>query len=143
MTGFRAADLTAELASARLLLESSCVAFEYECPPPLGVELERPLALVLREAVTNIARHADATHVRVGFGCGDGRVRMRIADNGCGGIDTEGNGLAGIRERVRALGGSLAIASPRGGTTLEVMVPLPAASLLAVAAHQAATEQDA
>ena len=143
VTGFRAADLTAELASARLLLESSCVAFEYECPPPLGVELERPLALVLREAVTNIARHADATHVRVEFECGDGRVRMRIADNGCGGIDTEGNGLAGIRERVRALGGSVAIASPRGGTTLEVMVPLPAASLLAVAAHQAATEQDA
>src|SRR5690606_12465196 len=101
VTGFRAADLAAELASARLLLESSGVAFEYECPPPLGAELERPLALVLREAATNIARHADATHARIDFGRENGRLRMRIADNGRGGIDVEGNGLAGIRERVR------------------------------------------
>src|SRR5690606_26355976 len=83
VTGFRAADLAAELASARLLLESSGVALEYDCPPPLGADLERPLALVLREAATNIARHADATHARIDFGRQDGRLHMRIADNGC------------------------------------------------------------
>jgi two-component system sensor histidine kinase DesK len=128
VTGFRAADLAAELASARLLLESSGVVFDYECPPPLGADLERPLALVLREAATNIARHADATQARIDFGREDGCLRMRIVDNGRGGIDGEGNGLAGIRERVGALGGSVAIASPRGGTTLDIQVPLPAAA---------------
>lgn len=133
VTGFRAADLAAELASARLLLDSSAVALSYDPPPPLCAELERPLALVLREAVTNIARHAGASRVQVGFAREGGHLRMRIVDDGRGGIDGEGNGLAGMRERVRALGGSLAIASPRGGTTLEIVVPLPSASLIAAA----------
>jgi two-component system sensor histidine kinase DesK len=125
VTGFRAADLAAELASARLLLECSAVALSYDPPPPLCAELERPLALVLREAATNIARHAGASRVQVSFAREGGSLRMRIVDDGRGGIDGEGNGLAGMRERVRALGGSLAIASPRGGTTLEIVVPLP------------------
>jgi two-component system sensor histidine kinase DesK len=69
---------------------------------------------------------------------------MRIVDDGRGGIDGEGNGLAGMRERVRALGGSLAIASTRGGTTLEIVVPLPSASLIAAAVQSmSAMEHDA
>jgi two-component system sensor histidine kinase DesK len=144
VTGFRAADLAAELASARLLLESSGVALGYDPPPPLSPELERPLALVLREAATNIARHAGASQAQVGFAREGGSLRMRIVDDGRGGIDGEGNGLAGMRERVRALGGSLAIASTRGGTTLEIVVPLPSASLIAAAVQSmSAMEHDA
>jgi two-component system sensor histidine kinase DesK len=144
VTGFRAADLAAELASARLLLESSGVTLGYEPPPPLSPELERPLALVLREAATNIARHAGASQAQVGFAREGGSLRMRIVDDGRGGIDGEGNGLAGIRERVRALGGSLAIASTRGGTSLEIVVPLPSASLIAAAVQSmSAMEHDA
>jgi two-component system, NarL family, sensor histidine kinase DesK len=144
VTGFRAADLAAELASARLLLESSGVALGYDPPPPLSPELERPLALVLREAATNIARHAGASQAQVGFAREGGSLRMRIADDGRGGIDSEGNGLAGIRERVRALGGSLAIASTRGGTSLEIVVPLPSASSIAAAVQSmSAMEHDA
>jgi two-component system sensor histidine kinase DesK len=144
VTGFRAADLAAELASARLLLESSGVTLGYEPPPPLSPELERPLALVLREAATNIARHAGASQAQVGFAREGGSLRMRIVDDGRGGIDGEGNGLAGMRERVRALGGSLAIASTRGGTTLEIVVPLPSASLIAAAVQSmSAMEHDA
>ena len=144
VTGFRAADLAAELASARLLLESSGVALGYDPPPPLSPELERPLALVLREAATNIARHAGASQAQVGFAREGGSLRMRIVDDGRGGIDGEGNGLAGIRERVRALGGSLAIASTRGGTSLEIVVPLPSASLIAAAVQSmSAMEHDA
>ena len=144
VTGFRAADLAAELASARLLLESSGVALGYDPPPPLSPELERPLALVLREAATNIARHAGASQAQVGFAREGGSLRMRIVDDGRGGIDGEGNGLAGIRERVRALGGSLAIASTRGGTSLEIVVPLPSASLIAAAVQSiSALEHDA
>jgi two-component system sensor histidine kinase DesK len=140
VTGFRAADLAAELASARLLLESSAVTLDYDTPPALSPDIERSLALVLREAATNIARHANASRAEVRFVRDGGQLRMRIADDGRGTGSTgtaEGNGLAGMRERVRALGGSLAFASARGGTTVEVAIPLPAASLLAAATAQA------
>jgi two-component system sensor histidine kinase DesK len=126
VTGFRAADLAAELASARLLLESSAVALDYDAPPALSPEIERPLALVLREAATNIARHAQASRAEVRFVREDGKVRMRIADDGRGASAAEGNGVVGMRERMHALGGSFAFASTREGTAVEVAVPLPA-----------------
>ena len=136
VTGFRAADLAAELASARLLLASSSVALEYDAPPALSPDIERPLALVLREAATNIARHARASRAEVRFAREGGQLRMRIVDDGRGSSGAEGNGLAGMRARVRELGGSLAFASARGGTTVEVVLPLPIASLLVAAAPQ-------
>jgi two-component system sensor histidine kinase DesK len=126
VTGFRAADLAAELASARLLLESSAVALDYDLPPPLSPEIERPLALVLREAATNIARHAQASRAEVRFVREESRLRMRIADDGRGASSAEGNGVVGMRERVRALGGSFEFASSKTGTAVEVAVPLPA-----------------
>jgi len=128
VTGFRATDLAAELASARLLLESSAVQLDYGQPPCMPVEIERALALVLREAATNIARHAGATQASVSFETVDGGLCLTVADNGRGGIAEEGNGLSGMRERVRGLGGRLQIHSVRGqGTRLRVVVPLPAA----------------
>ncbi|MFT3897210.1 MAG: sensor histidine kinase [Thermomonas sp.] len=126
VTGFRAADLAAELASARLLLESSAVALDYDAPPALSPEIERPLALVLREAATNIARHAHASRAEVRFVRENGGLRMRIADDGRGASSAEGNGVVGMRERVRALGGSFEFASSKAGTAVEVAVPLPA-----------------
>jgi two-component system sensor histidine kinase DesK len=60
VTGIRASDLAGELASARLLLE--CQQVHLHTPPPaMPVDVERGLALVLREAATNIVRHAQAT----------------------------------------------------------------------------------
>lgn len=125
VTGFRAADLAAELASARLLLESSAVALDYDAPPSLSPEVERPLALVLREAATNIARHARATRAEVRFVRDAAQLRMRIADDGRGAASAEGNGVVGMRERMRALGGSFEFASSTTGTAVEVAVPLP------------------
>jgi two-component system sensor histidine kinase DesK len=127
VTGIRATDLAAELASARLLLESSAVHLEYGPPPWMPVEIERGLALVVREAATNIARHAAATRAQVSFEVIDGGLCLSIADNGRGGVEEEGNGLTGMRERARALDGRLQIHSRRGqGTHLRVVVPLPA-----------------
>ncbi|MEO6801225.1 MAG: sensor histidine kinase [Rhodanobacter sp.] len=129
VTGIRATDLAAELASARLLLESSGVQLEYDSlPEDLPREIERGLSLVLREAVTNIARHAGASRARIELVREHASVSMHISDNGHGGIrgDGEGNGLCGMRERVRAMAGSLGIESPRGnGTHLRVVVPVP------------------
>ena len=123
--GMRAADLAAELASARLLLQSSGVEFEWDgSVPGLSADIERQLAMLLREAVTNVARHARARRVTAMIRAEGGNVLLRVVDDGRGGVDGEGNGLIGMRERVRALGGVLRIDSPRGhGTALEVLIP--------------------
>jgi two-component system sensor histidine kinase DesK len=129
VTGMRRSDLAAELVSARLMLEASGLAFEADVPAELSLppEIEAPVALVLREAVTNIHRHARATTARVAISCDGERFHMRIGDNGRGGLAAHGNGISGMRERVRALGGTLAIDSPaRRGTTLDIAVPLRA-----------------
>ena len=126
VTGIRATDLAAELASARLLLGSSAVHLDYE-PAPAGLpaEVERGLSLVLREAATNIARHAQASRAKIEWSREGDVLRLCVDDDGRGGLSAEGNGLAGMRERVRALGGTLAVDSPRGrGTRLSIDVPL-------------------
>ena len=126
VSGIRAAALAAELASARLLLETAGVQMEYwsdghELPP----DVETCLALVLREAVTNIQRHARANRVEVTVIAGAERVVMRVRDDGRGGVNERGNGLTGMRERIVARGGEFAIDSPRGrGTGIAVSLPL-------------------
>ena len=133
VTGMRRSDLAAELLSARLMLEASGIVFICDgCDglAPLPHTVEAPLALVLREAVTNIHRHARATEARIDISSTEGELRMRISDNGCGGLAAHGNGVSGMRERVRALGGTLAIDSPaRKGTALELRVPLTVAAV--------------
>jgi len=141
VTGIRATDFAAELASARLLLESSGVHLDYGQPPCLPAEIERGLSLVLREAATNIARHSAATCASVAFECIDGGLCLTVSDNGRGGVLEEGNGLTGMRERVRALGGRLQIHSQQGqGTRLRVVVPLPASAVQAIAAPDSAID---
>ncbi|MDF3981046.1 sensor histidine kinase [Luteibacter sp. PPL554] len=126
VTGIRATGIAAELASARLMLNASLVTFDYVSDvPALPERVEAGLALVLREAVTNIHRHAQATHAEARVAVEKGTLALCISDNGRGGVGTEGNGLAGMRERVKALGGTLQIDSERGkGTRLRVAVPL-------------------
>ncbi|HEV2539806.1 MAG TPA: sensor histidine kinase [Frateuria sp.] len=134
VTGMRRSDLAAELVSARLMLEASGVALEGELPArtDLPEHIEAPLALVLREAVTNIHRHARASRARVAIAIGDHGIDMQIGDNGRGGLAAHGNGVSGMRERVRALGGTLSIDSPlRRGTVLSLHVPLPRAPVSA------------
>jgi Signal transduction histidine kinase len=129
VTGMRRSDIAAELVSARLMLEASGIAFDSGLPETLTLpaEIEAPLALVLREAVTNIHRHARATTASVRFSIDTGSFEMRIGDNGRGGLAAHGNGVSGMRERVRALGGALDIDSPVGrGTRVSIRVPLAA-----------------
>jgi two-component system sensor histidine kinase DesK len=125
VTGIRAAGLAAELASARLLLESDGIAMT--CPPhlpPLSADQETVLALTLREAITNLQRHARATTADVRLQEEAGQLRLVIQDNGRGGAIVPGNGLTGMRERLEAVGGSLRIdAQPLRGMRLEAVVP--------------------
>ena len=127
VTGIRAAGLAAELASAKLLLESDGVTLRYDAHevvvPP---DLETVLALALREAVTNIQRHARATLAEVSLTSTGDHVQLRIRDNGVGSAAVPGNGLSGMRERVESRGGRLRIDSTlRQGTCVEITLPLP------------------
>lgn len=127
VTGIRASDLAAELASARLLLECQQVHLDYAPPPPMPADIERALSLVLREAVTNIARHARATTAEVRIEREGSSLLMQVRDDGRGGVLSEGNGLAGMRERVAGLRGTLQLGMPRGGgTCITIQVPMPA-----------------
>jgi two-component system sensor histidine kinase DesK len=132
VTGIRAAGFAAELASAALLLRASGVQFDSQQQVSnLPESVECGLALVLREAATNIARHAHATRARASMVRSGDDVQLRIEDNGRGGVHLQGNGLRGMRERVQALGGSLRLDSPLGaGTRLEIEVPLAAGGVV-------------
>ena len=130
VSGIRAAGIAAELASAKLLLETDGVHFEYRFDGgssahalPEGVETA--LAMTVREAATNIQRHARARRAQASFGEEAGTMVLRVEDDGRGGTIAPGNGLSGMRERLRAVRGELRIDSQPGkGTLLEVRVPL-------------------
>jgi signal transduction histidine kinase len=87
--------------------------------------IETAAYFVASEALTNAAKHAKASEVTVSAGRRNGRLVVRIRDDGIGGaVPSEGSGLAGMTDRVAALGGSLAVASTPGRGTL-VTAELP------------------
>ena len=85
---------------------------------------------VVAEALTNAAKHADASGVDVTVTAGEGVLRVAVRDDGRGGADpTAGSGLVGLNDRVEALGGRLWVNSPpSAGTTVQAMLPLTAPS---------------
>ena len=100
------------------------VRLEAEAALPEAVEVA--LYYVAAEALANAAKHARASVARLDVEASDGAVRLSIRDDGVGGADlSRGTGLIGLRDRVEALGGTLAMVSPAGeGTSLLVRLPL-------------------
>ncbi|MEZ5463424.1 sensor histidine kinase [Dokdonella sp.] len=127
VSGIRVAGLAAELASAKQLLESDGIAFNYSLGDvALQTEQETALALVVREALTNVQRHARARRAEVILDTVGGRVHLYVSDNGRGGKMEPGNGMRGMRERIEQLGGSLVVESSSGkGTRLKFELPAP------------------
>jgi two-component system sensor histidine kinase DesK len=122
--GYRSKGLAAEIKQAKATLETAGVKAEVQSSPiELPARHESVLALVLREAVTNVVRHAEASHCRVHLDRVNGHCRLEIHDDGRGGHVVEGNGLRGMRERVEALGGSVARDTTRG-TKLTIQLPV-------------------
>jgi len=93
----------------------------------LGRQLETTVYRLVQEALTNVAKHARAEHVRVAVGNAGGRLAVEIADDGMGfdpAATTGGFGLAGMRERVELSGGELVVTPSASGTTVHVDLPL-------------------
>ena len=80
---------------------------------------------VVAEALTNAAKHAQASEVKVTARVTDESLDLLVADDGIGGADSgKGSGLIGLKDRIEALGGNLWVASPPGGgTALTITIP--------------------
>ena len=124
-------------ALSRAGLGSALKALGRRAPLPVDVTVRiaaRPVArieiavyYVVAEALTNVAKHAQASHAVVEVEEADGFIRVSVSDDGIGGADlTEGSGLLGLRDRVDALGGTMTMTSPASGTTLVVELPTAA-----------------
>jgi signal transduction histidine kinase len=121
--------------------ERSGVRLEMTVPstlPPLASDAELALFRALQESLSNIGQHAGAAHVEVVVRAGDGIVSMDVADDGDGfpdggavvvGLERAGHlGLAGMRERITALGGDVALGGAAGGgARVTVWVPTESA----------------
>jgi signal transduction histidine kinase len=86
--------------------------------------VEATAYFVACEALTNVVKHAKTTGATVTVHVTESEFSMEIADDGVGGIKSQGHGLSNIQDRVNALDGEVAIVSPPGGgTRLEVRIP--------------------
>ncbi|HUB73972.1 MAG TPA: GAF domain-containing sensor histidine kinase [Solirubrobacteraceae bacterium] len=107
----------------------------------LGGELETAVYRIVQEALTNVAKHARAEHVRVALRQRrDGQLVVEVQDDGVGfdpALSSNGFGLAGMRERIALAGGSLKLESGEHGTLL--VAALPVALEAAPSAHEAAS----
>jgi signal transduction histidine kinase len=144
-----AAELDAGLAELRALahgihpavltdhgLRAAVEALAARCAVPVSVDgglEQRPAAAVesalyftVAEALTNVAKYADASSATVTIAGNDVQAEIEIRDDGRGGADpSDGSGLRGLVDRLGALGGHLHVESPDGqGTTVRAVVPL-------------------
>jgi len=135
VSGIRQSGLLAEIAACRLALLSADIELVLQMAPlPISGEVEAVLAFSLREATTNVLRHAGATRVDIELGSELGGelgkerdvLRLQITDNGRGGSIEPGNGLHGMRERLASINAQLEIEHPKNrGTRLSIRVPAP------------------
>jgi signal transduction histidine kinase len=93
---------------------------------PLPRPVEAAVYFVTAEALTNVAKYAQADTASVALTVDNGTLRLEIRDDGVGGADSSaGGGVAGLFDRVEALDGMLTVDSPPGeGTTVTAEIPL-------------------
>lgn len=113
------------------IVNVSCEFSHHRCKARLPAPIETTFYRIAQEALTNVARHAHATHVSVMLECHGDRATLTVDDNGVG-FDVDASattrfGLMGIRERAALLGGTIQVESSEAGTTLFVTLPLASA----------------
>ena len=123
---YRQRGLAAELEEARAAFDAASVRLGFalpDAPPPPRVE--GVLAMVAREALTNVLRHARASRCDVRLDHDGGAWVLEVRDDGHGRLGPAGNGLAGVRERIEALGGRVDVS---GGAGVRLVARLPGAA---------------
>jgi two-component system sensor histidine kinase DesK len=124
LRGYNTYKLTEEIQRAHSTLCSAGIAAEAEAAEvTMSAAQESVVALIVREAVTNVVRHSQARSCRLKLTAENGSCVLSVEDNGRGGIQMEGNGLRGMRERIEALGGTL-VRDTTSGTKLRFEFPL-------------------
>jgi signal transduction histidine kinase len=119
-------------------LDAALSAVITRCPVPVSLAVDVPIRppasiesaayFVVAEALTNVAKHANATRVDVSIVLQNNRLIVDIRDDGVGGAESsKGSGLSGLADRVNALGGWMRVLSPTGGPT-SVIVEIPCGS---------------
>jgi PAS domain S-box-containing protein len=95
-------------------------------PDRLPENIEATVYYIVSEALTNVAKHAQANRASVSIGLADSTLRFEITDDGRGGADpSAGSGILGLRDRAEAVGGTLFVISPPGqGTRVTAQIPL-------------------
>ena len=113
----------------RTLARRSPVPMQLDVRLPGGIaeSVEVAAYYVVAETVTNTTKHAEASRIEVTVERRDGRLWVRVRDDGVGGADPAcGSGLVGLNDRLEAFGGTMTLDSPAGGgTTLVAQLPLP------------------
>lgn len=126
--GFRATGLAHEIQSAQRALDAAQVKFTIQFEQfVMPAAIENVIALALREAITNIVRHAKASSCELYIFSDASHACLHITDNGSAGTSTKithkGNGLTGMTERVQALGGELILQAEQG-MSLKIRLPM-------------------
>jgi signal transduction histidine kinase len=97
-----------------------------EAPSLFPPEIDKIVYRTIQEAMTNSFRHGMASRIDIMFWLGDGTMQVLIRDNGKGSPSVkEGLGLAGMRERVRSIGGAVEYGNGTGGFQVRAFIPLP------------------
>jgi two-component system sensor histidine kinase DesK len=124
--GYRTPTLDSQVAGARAALAAAGIAFEVSgSANPVTAGAEGVLAISVREAVTNVVRHSGASHCWLTIGREDGSAWIEVQDDGRAGKNGPASGLAGLRDRLTGLGGTIAW-GPRSGGGFRVHVAVPA-----------------
>ena len=128
VSGYREVSLAQALAEARSALSAAGISLRAPAPAgSLPAAVDAVLGWVVREATTNVLRHSGASTVTVTLETGADVVTLVVSDDGRGSAAAGGAGLAGLAERVEALGGRLTAGSSGGsGFRLTVAVPTTA-----------------
>jgi signal transduction histidine kinase len=103
------------------------VKLDIDLPGRLPEPVEVAAYYVVSEALANAAKHSGASAAEVEAAVSEGALRVCISDDGTGGAnEAKGSGIVGLRDRIEALGGTMALASPQGGgTAIRVELPVP------------------
>lgn len=124
VSGITSTTLKKEIENAEIALQAAKVSFLVDGEVPyLSIKNDKAASLAIREAVTNVIRHSDATAVKLSFSQDNSNLTLTFEDNGSNVSGVEGSGLTGLKRRIENIGGE-AIINMLDGVKIEAKLPL-------------------